>query len=471
MIESRGMMELRFYGGVNQIGGNKILVTDRKADARVFLDFGMNFAVHAQYFEEFIEPRTANGITDFLEMGLLPRLKGIYRRDLLEFAGLGKHDDVEVDAVILSHAHLDHAAYVSFLDERIPVYCNAITYSILEAIHETSQRKLDNEIIDYKRRPLVDRKDRPIRREFRIVEGKFKIGGLEIEMVPVDHSVPGASALIIHVSDQTIAYSGDLRMHGTEGYLTEQFLEKLKQAKPDVFLCEGTRINETDRNNEQFVKEGSGREIAKAKGLVMADFAFKDTTRFKTFLELARNSGRKLLITFKDAYYIRKLKELIPDLPAIDDESILLYQDKRGTGTFSEGDYRTWEREFLNRQNTVRPDYASAHQNEIIAAMGYYDITELIDLKPTEGSIYIKSASEVINEEQEFDMKRLMAWLDHFGMRYHHFHASGHAPQADLARIMRESNSGKIIPIHTEHADMFSSLVDRPIEMPKLSVD
>lgn len=65
-------MELKFYGGVNQIGGNKILVTDRKADARVFLDFGMNFAVHSQYFEEFIQPRTANGITDFIEIGLLP---------------------------------------------------------------------------------------------------------------------------------------------------------------------------------------------------------------------------------------------------------------------------------------------------------------------------------------------------------------------------------------------------------------
>ena len=103
--------------------------------------------------------------------------------------------------------------------------------------------------------------------------------------------------------------------------------------------------------------------------------------------------------------------------------------------------------------------------------MGYYDITELIDLKPKEGSIYIKSASEVINEEQEFDMKRLMAWLDHFGMAYHHFHASGHAPQADLVKIMRESNSRKIIPIHTEHADMFSSLVDKPIEMPHLSVE
>jgi ribonuclease J len=462
-------MNLRFYGGVNQIGGNKILVIDRKADARVFLDFGMNFAVHSQYFEEFIQPRTSNGITDFIEVGLLPKIKGIYRRDLLEFAGMERHEDVEVDAVILSHAHLDHAAHVSFLDERIPIYCNAITHSILEAIHETAPRRLESEVINYKRRPLLNSKEKPIPREFKIIEGKFKIGGLEIEMVPVDHSVPGASGLLIHGSDQTIAYSGDLRMHGTEGYLTEQFLERLRQARPDVFLCEGTRIDQTDRNSEQYVKDGSSQEIAKARGLVMADFAFKDTTRFMTFLELARDSGRKLLVGFKDAYYIRKLKALIPSLPELDDEGMLLYQDKRGTGTFSERDYFSWEREFLDRENTVRPDYVSAHQNEVIAAMGYYDVTELIDLKPKEGSIYIKSASEVINEEQEFDMKRLKTWLDHFGMEYHHFHASGHAPQDDLVRIMGESNARKIIPIHTEHPGMFGSLVDKPIEMPWLS--
>ncbi len=462
-------MELKFYGGVDQIGGNKILLIDRKADARVFLDFGMNFSVHSQYFEEFIQPRTANGIADFIEIGLLPKIKGIYRRDLLEFAGLEKHGDVEVDAVVLSHAHLDHAAHISFLDERIPVYCNALTHSILQAIHETAPRRFGYEIIDFKRRPLLNRRDKPIRRKFKMVEGKFRVAGLEIEMIPVDHSVPGASALVVYGSDQTVAYSGDLRMHGTEGHLTEQFLEKLRRAKPDVFLCEGTRIDELERNNEQYVKAGSAAEIATSKGLVVADFAFKDTTRFLTFLELARNSGRKLLIAFKDAYYIRKLRRLIPSLPGLADENLFLYQEKRGTGTYLDSDYYSWEKEFLNRKNTVRADYVSSHHAEIIAAMGYYDVTELIDFKPVAGSIYIKSASEVINEEQEFDMKRLKAWLDHFGMGYHHFHASGHAPQADLVRIMNESNAGKIIPIHTEHADMYGSLVDKPIELAQLS--
>ena len=35
-------LKITFYGGVNEIGGNKILIEDKKSDASFFLDFGMN---------------------------------------------------------------------------------------------------------------------------------------------------------------------------------------------------------------------------------------------------------------------------------------------------------------------------------------------------------------------------------------------------------------------------------------------
>jgi ribonuclease J len=73
------MVSLTVYGGVNEIGGNKILLKDD--DAKIFLDFGMSFGRRGLYFEEFLNPRTANGIGDFLELGLIPDIRGIYRDD------------------------------------------------------------------------------------------------------------------------------------------------------------------------------------------------------------------------------------------------------------------------------------------------------------------------------------------------------------------------------------------------------
>jgi ribonuclease J len=69
------LTSLTFYGGINEIGGNKILLEDQ--DTKVFLDF-----------EEYINPRVANGIEDFLTMGLLPDVKGLYRAHKTRLFGL-----------------------------------------------------------------------------------------------------------------------------------------------------------------------------------------------------------------------------------------------------------------------------------------------------------------------------------------------------------------------------------------------
>jgi len=49
------MMTLSFYGGVNEVGGNKILLEDK--DTKIFLDFGMSFSAREKYFEEYLKPR------------------------------------------------------------------------------------------------------------------------------------------------------------------------------------------------------------------------------------------------------------------------------------------------------------------------------------------------------------------------------------------------------------------------------
>ena len=95
------MTSLSFYGGVNEIGGNKILLEDK--DTRVFLDFGKGFSRRAKFFEEYINPRVANGIEDFLTMGLLPDVEGIYRDDLMKMAER-KILEPNIDAILLTQA-------------------------------------------------------------------------------------------------------------------------------------------------------------------------------------------------------------------------------------------------------------------------------------------------------------------------------------------------------------------------------
>jgi len=64
------MVSLTFYGGVNEIGGNKVLLEDRKV--RVFLGFGQSFTFGADYFAGWLGPRAINGLGDYFEFDLLP---------------------------------------------------------------------------------------------------------------------------------------------------------------------------------------------------------------------------------------------------------------------------------------------------------------------------------------------------------------------------------------------------------------
>jgi hypothetical protein len=54
------MTTITLYGGVNEIGGCKILVED--GEARIFLDFGRAFGRYSDYFDGvFVRERTARG--------------------------------------------------------------------------------------------------------------------------------------------------------------------------------------------------------------------------------------------------------------------------------------------------------------------------------------------------------------------------------------------------------------------------
>lgn len=142
--------KITFYGGINEIGGNKILLEDK--DTKIFLDFGKSFSRRTKFFEEYINPRTSNGIMDFITMGLVPDISGLYRDYLMNLAGR-KIEKPELDGVLLSHAHSDHADYISFLHEDIPIYMGETCHTILKALEERSTITIEREILNYKPRP------------------------------------------------------------------------------------------------------------------------------------------------------------------------------------------------------------------------------------------------------------------------------------------------------------------------------
>ena len=98
------MTDITFHGGVNDIGGNKFLVEDK--GTKVFMDFGMSFSQEGNFFSQFLNARTSNSLNDLFEVGILPLIKGLYRRDYAKHMDFDGTEDTEIDAVPVSSTHL-----------------------------------------------------------------------------------------------------------------------------------------------------------------------------------------------------------------------------------------------------------------------------------------------------------------------------------------------------------------------------
>jgi ribonuclease J len=482
-------MNLTFYGGINRIGGNKILLEDN--GTKLFLDFGMNFTEHQEYFTEYMPPRKCNCIKDFIHLGLLPDLKGIYRRDYCNHMGLDCKEKNAVDGVLISHAHIDHIGYVHFLRKDIPVYVSAETRAVMEMFsrigasgyEEFTDFKPSFQLIPKKTGDGLKRRDARDGMEERDVrtfefDKKFKIGALEILPCRVDHSLPGATAYIIYTSKGPLVYTGDLRFHGRHKDWSYEFVKKAAEADPVVMLSEGTRINYEDARTEEYVQEESTKCIKGKKGLAIANFPIRDTERLLTFYNTAVSNGRKLVIEYRQAMLLDLLMEHgAKDLPKSTDDNIKIFYSKKSWGLVGrtdfpedqiEKDYETWERTYFSRANIIDAREISKNQKDYVMFMNYFQLNNLIDLKPAEGSVLIRSICEPFSDEMELDQKRIDNWLKLFGLYPEHkIHSSGHACGPAIFDMIKKINPKTLFPIHTENPSAFNVLSGINIVFPE----
>jgi ribonuclease J len=490
--------------GADTIGGNKILLEEKSRG--ILLDFGMNFARHGTYYQDFLKERSNRGIHDLIHLDMIPRIN-IYRPDLIPAdINPAQWPRPGVEAVLLSHAHLDHCGNIGLLRGDIPIATSATSAAILKAMRDSAPASLGGEISYYSPKSpipqcggLVLESERggsytcrdlyltseptPELRDFlsnrpggdsKRSKG-VEAGAIEplsslslpfqVEPYPVDHSIPGAIAYILR-GDTTIAYTGDYRIHGAAAEETRRFISAARDAT--VLITEGTRVGrEADEEvSEENVLKNCLAATEDAEGLVVADFSARNFERLETFKEIAARTGRTLTVTAKDAYMLHA--------QGCADGTCMM--DKDPIGIYSELKSRErikWESEVVEKRwggRYVDPISIRRSPEKHLICLSFFDLKHLLDIKP-DGGVYIYSSSEAYSEEQEFDFQRLSQWIHFFNLYIvgfqmtgdppkpefvKGFHASGHLSQNDLTKVIQEIDPDKIIPIHTQHPEWFT---------------
>lgn len=492
-------VKLIFYDGIDCIGGNKILLEED--DSSILFDFGINFNEEGRFFNEFLKPRSILGIYDLLNLNLIPPLEGIYREDLIlpglfdSFKDHYQYRGIEPVGILISHAHLDHAGYVSYINYDIPIFTSLISLLILKSLEDTTKnisdlfyvkrREYKNGILQREgkiltRRPYVvfgekinskvfDFLKRIEKKTFYEIEEKklerveenVRLGPFEIRAFPVDHSIPGALSFGVKTSAGWIIYTGDLRSHGRNARYTKNFIEELRKIPVRVLLCEGTHPDLGKPYSEEDVKDTVYKIIKSAKNYLIADFGARNIDRLITFLEIGKETKRKLLLTLKDIYLLEALSYVgFPD--PLKDEYITFYSEPKSR-------YETWEENLIEKYTKVQGKIINAeeirkNQRDYILCISYYDFHLLLDILPNSG-IYIFSSSEAFNEEMRIDQQKIENWLRYFNLEIRGnllekreespFHASGHISEEGIIEIINSSQPEILIPIHTQNRDFF----------------
>jgi ribonuclease J len=473
-------------------------------------------------------------------------------------------EDPILQAVFISHAHFDHIQDLSFLHRDIPIYCTKTTEVLAKAITDISDNNPENQFYEtdlYEKlsleaknpstssktifpKELVYKKgddEKPVEepktgyiftkmissmvRNY-ITELAGEIGSIQYKIIPIGHSVPGASSILLTTSDnKRILYTGDIRFHGENEPTLEEFLVAVGEDPIDVLICEGTRIDSENELTEEDVYQDMLDQARDTEGLLLVDFGWKDVTRFKTIARVAREIDRTFVINPKMAYLLYELYAGVQN--GYDDptefEDIKVYKKRQEDHLYSKLDYKKFKAGYIHHwgknqgkgdKNLVRLaeklgiggrpdaeqmpltaveqktwDLALHHIEHGITAyeirndpekyilmFTFWDANELFDLSTVDGEIigakYIRASCEPFNDEMEIDEKKLMQWLDKFGIVYEpeidendntffkRAHVSGHASRPELKEMIRKINPSSLIPVHTEKPEAFKKIID-----------
>jgi ribonuclease J len=439
-------------------------------------------------------------------LDLLPKLN-IYRPDLIPAdLSMSQYPALNISAVLLSHAHLDHCGNIGMLRKDIPIVASPESIVIMKGLQDTANASIETDTTYISPRLPGDEQGLYLKSESSMgYQGKdfyctekpsealtsfisrrpgqdgkrakkldpgqcsyYDNASLpfEISAHPVDHSIFGATAYIIK-GDKVVAYTGDFRLHGKNGDATRKFVSQAKEAS--VLITEGTRAGpaEGEKTSEQSVCQACQETVDSSSGLIIADFSARNFERLESFQEIAKKTGRELVVTAKDAYMLHSL-QCVKGFCIGD--SLKIYDE------ITDKSRRKWEQEVV--QTTYGDRYVShgsIHDNpaNYILCFSFFDMKHLLDIKPN-GGTYIYSACEAFNEEMEIDFHRLWRWLKHFDINPYGFsiekqdgagyilcfdksyHASGHASGDDITHVIDQIDPDHIVPIHTEARDWFA---------------
>jgi ribonuclease J len=307
-------------------------------------------------------------------------------------------------------------------------------------------------------------------------EMPFTLGPFTITPYLVDHSAYDAYALLIEADGEKLLYTGDIRMHGKKGILTERLSENLA-GDVDVLLMEGTNLFPSSEGHQENSTSGLFRskiesekdvenelvkEFSSTSGFVMLSSSSQNIDRIVSVYRACKRSGRFMIIDLYTAAVLASTgNENIPQSGWDGVKLFIPFSQRvhiKKTKLFDILNAHSANRIYMNTLRRV------AHKSVMLARPVHLpDLAELAKVdegkkSPLDGGRFIYSQWAGYLHKTSFDTFR--RFLDEHQIPITLVHTSGHAFLEHLQKFAKTLNPGKIVPIHTSSPENFSKYFD-----------
>ena len=263
--------------------------------------------------------------------------------------------------------------------------------------------------------------------------GPFTVGFL-----PIAHSIPESSALVIDTPAGRILHSGDFKADQTP-LVGEPFdpvaLRAIGDAGVKVLTCDSTNVfNEHAGRSEATLIEPIGRLMQAAEGMVVATTFASNVARLRTLAQAGKAAGRAVVVLGRAMNTMLRTShaaEVLADFPEVLDP--------------------------LDADNVPRRNLlllATGSQGERRAASAQLAQGRFLgfELRPATPSSSRRRRSRATRSA----VARILNQLSEKGVRVvddsaGHYHVSGHANRPDLVALQELVRPRMLLPMHGEH--------------------
>lgn len=328
----------------------------------------------------------------------------------------------QIEAVFITHAHEDHVGAVAHTYEqlRAPIYARPFTANI-------ARRKMQEHGHPEDAVQVVSPWPEVV-----------QAGPFSVSFLPMSHSIPESSSMVIDSPDGRVIHSGDFKLDETplvgEPFDPELWAEVCKGGVK-ALICDSTNVfSPNPGRSEATLGTDITDLVQSAKGMVVATTFASNVARVKTLAEAGVRAGRSIVLMGRA---MKRMVEAAVESGVLTDFPSLVPPE----------DAREIPRENLMLLVTGSQGERRAASAQL--ARGKYQGVEM-----KEGDLFLFSSKTIPGNEK--GVIRIMNAFSEQGVDVvddsaGKYHVSGHANRPDLERLTSIVRPQVVIPMHGEH--------------------